>query len=147
VRLSLEIIVSSVGASVVLDAGAALVASSCEMQLVQPGSENTAKVRDGSSRNLRDPSVDHVTRRTGPTGYEAPGSRACLLFERASDRTRTCGQHVDPHRETISGRAKMGSRSVAIVPMNSGNPVLGDSKEGRATPCEQNRRWETRRAL
>lgn len=99
-----------------LGAGAALLEPIGEEPAARPGSESRAEVRDGPPRNLRDPMSRH-------------------------------GAAVGPGSESISDPGSdVGSRSVLVVPMTTGNPAHGDPAEGRGTPLRQSRRWETRRA-
>lgn len=55
----------------------------------------------------------------------------------------TCGAGSRSHKWA---GADAGSRSVLVVLTTSGNSVREDPIEGRGTPWEQNRIWETRRA-
>jgi hypothetical protein len=125
----------------VLDAGTALPEPVCEGRAARPGSENMAKVREGSPRNLGDPATAvciavqvHGHQRTRP---ERSVSAAREQIER---------RHTGPKRETISaGEPVAGSRSVLIVPTTSGNPAREDPAEGRGPPRRQSCVWETRR--
>jgi len=131
-----------------LDAGAALLEPLCEGRGARPGSENTAEVRDGSPRNLRDPMSRHARCRTGKPVQENPRPSDGSQSEGARERTRTSERRVGPDRETISGRVQaVGSRSAAIVLRTLGNAADADPVEGRAVPRTKNRRWETRREL
>lgn len=139
--LSLDIIIAEVLA--VLDAGTASPSPPCEAKGTRPGSENRAKVQDGSPRNLGDPVgavcnavTVHGTQRTRP-----------VRSVRAA-RERTARQHTRPEREFISAREPAtGSRSAFMVLVTSENSVREDPIEGREAPRAQSRAWETWRAL
>ena len=139
VRLSLEIIIAEVFA--LLDAGTASSSSLCETRKARPGSENTAKVRDGSSRNLGDP-VAVVCDAGTVHGHQ----RTRLTRTASAAWERIVGRHTRSEREFISARKPAtGSRSAVVVPTTSENSAREDPIEGREAPRVQSRAWETRR--
>lgn len=140
-QLSLDIIIAEV--FVVLEAGTALPSPSCEAGEARPGSENRAKVRDGSPRNLGDPVVVVCC-----AGTVHGHKRTRLARSVSAARERTVGQHTRPERESISAREPAaGSRSAFMVPMKSENSAREDPIEGREASRVQNCVWETRRVL
>lgn len=138
-QLSLEIIIAKVFA--VLDAGTAFSLPICEVGGTRPGSENRAKVQDGSPRNLGDPVV--VVCKAGKVhGHQ----RTRLVRDVTAARERKLGQHTGPKREYISAREPTaGSRSAFMVPAKSENSAHEDPTEGWGAPRKQSRAWGTRR--
>lgn len=140
VQLSLDIIIAEVLA--VLDAGTAPPSPLCQAGEARPGSENRAKVQDGSPRNLGDPVVVVCN-----TGKVHGPQRTRLERSVRAARERTARQHTRPERESISAREPAtGSRSAFMVPLTSENSAREDPIEGREAPRVQSREWETRRA-
>jgi len=143
VTLSLDIMLTA-GAFVVLETGAALDVPPREGRRVRPGSEIMAQVRDGSHRNLGDPTTATPPSRRvhGMTTDQALAEQ--LRCEGAKRETPWRGPGARTHKRT---RELVGSRSAFVVPATSGNSAHGDPIEGRGAPPEQTRVWETRRAL
>ena len=140
VPLSLDIIIAEVLA--VLDAGTASPSPPCEAGEARPGSENAAKVRDGSPRNLGDPVVVVCSAVTVHGNQRTRPARSVPAV-----RERTWGRHTRPERESISAKEPAtGSRSAFMVPMTSENSAREDPIEGREVPRAQSRAWETWRA-
>lgn len=140
VQLSLDIIIAEV--FVVLEAGTASPTPSCEAWEARPGSENRAKVRDGSPRNLGDPVVVVCSAGTVHGHQRTRPARSV-----SAARERTAGQHTRPERESISAREPTtGSRSAFMVPVTSENSAREDPIEGREASRAQSRARATRRA-
>jgi hypothetical protein len=143
VTLSLDIMMTA-GAFVVLETGAAPDVPPCEGRWARPGSETMAQVRDGSHRNLGDPTTATSPSRMvhGMTTDQALAEH--LRREGAKRETPWRGPGARIHKRA---GGIVGSRSAFVVPTTSGNSAREDPIEGRGAPPEQPRVWETRRAL
>ena len=142
--VSLDIMLTA-GAFVVLETGAALDVPLREGRRARPGSETTAQVRDGSHRNLGDPTMATSTEPSGPRRDNGPGPHGERLRREGAKRgTLWRGPGARIHKRT---GGIVGSRSAFIVPATSGNSAHEDPIEGRGAPPRQTRVWETRRAL
>lgn len=131
VTLSLDIMWIA-GAFVVLETGAALDVPPCEGRGARPGSETTAQVRDGSHRNLGDPTTATLAEPRGPRHANGPGPCGDGLRRAGAKReTLWRGPGARTHKRTGE---LVGSRSVFVVPTTSGNSAHEDPIEGRGAP-------------
>ena len=142
-QLSLDIMFCVLGSSPCWTRGQHRSSRKSEWRSAGPGSKSRAKVRDGTPRNLGDPTIATCECRM-VHGTPTDQVRAVGLHRTGANQETACGA-----RERIHKRpgADVGSRSAFIVPLTSGNPAHGDPIEGRGASRVQTCAWETRRAL